>query len=73
MSLSAQEQSLLVKEIMLPCLKDLDAVNAYVTAQAIGYAGDQNNEDDTNTVINGEDNGAGNEITQKEENISLNF
>ena len=57
---------------MLPCLKDLDAVRAYITAQAIGNAGDQDNEDDTNTVINGEDNGAGDEIPQEEENNVLN-
>ena len=57
---------------MLPCLKDLDAVKAYVAAQAIGKAGDQDNEDDINTAINGEDNGAGNEIPQEEENNVLN-
>ena len=71
-SLSAQEQSLLVKEIMLPCLKDLDAVKAYVTAQAIGNARDQDDEDDINIFINSEDNGAGDEIPQEEENNVLN-
>ena len=50
---------------MLPCLNELHAVKAQVTAQAIGNAGDQDDEDDTNTVINGEDNGAGDEIPQE--------
>lgn len=72
LSLSAQEQSLLVQEIMLPCLKDLDAVKAYVAAQAVGNAGDQDDEDDTNTIINGEHNGVGDEIPQEDENNGLN-
>ena len=50
-SLSAQDQSLLVQEIMHPCLMDLQAVKAYIAAQVIGNAGDQDNENDTNTVI----------------------
>ena len=47
---------------MLPCLKDLEAVKAYIAAQAIGNAGDQDDEDDVNTVINGE-------IPLEEENV----
>ena len=50
-SLSPQEQSLLVKEIMLHCLKNLEAVKIYIAVQAIGNAGDQDNEDDVCTVI----------------------
>ena len=53
---------------MLPCLKDLEAVKAYVAAHVIGNAFDQDNEDDVNTVINGENNG-GDKIPQEEENI----
>ena len=34
--------------------KDLDDVKAYVAAKAIGNAGDQDYEDDTNTVIIGD-------------------
>ena len=72
MSLTAQEQALLVKEIILPCIKDIDPGKAYVAAQAIDNAGDQDDEDDTNTLLHGEDNGAGNEIPQEEENNVLN-
>ena len=53
---------------MLPCLRDLEAVKTYVAAQAIGNAGDQDDEDDINRVIN-EENNSGNEIPQEEENI----
>ena len=57
---------------MLPSQKDLDALKAYIAAQAVGNAGDQDNEDDTNTIINCEHNGAGDEIPQEEENNGLN-
>lgn len=56
---------------MLPCLKELEAVKAHVSAQAIGNAGDQDNEDDTNTVINGENKGD-DEVPQVEDNNVLN-
>ena len=69
-SLSAQNQSILVQELMLPCLKDLEAVKAYVAAQVIGNAGDQDDEDDINIFINGEDNS--DEIPQEEEHNGHN-
>ena len=56
---------------MLPCLKDLEAVKAYIAAKAIANVSDQDDEDDINTVINGEDNG-GNEVPQVENNNVLN-
>ena len=64
-SLPADEQINIVQETMLPLLKNLDA-------QSICNAGDQDDEDDMNTVVNGEDNGAGEEIPQEEENNILN-
>ena len=71
-SLPTDEQIDIVQEAILPLLKNLDAIKAYVAAQSIGNAGDQDDEDDTNTVINGEDNGAGQEIPQEEEYKTLN-
>ena len=51
-SLSAPEQIYMVQEAILPCLKNLDTIKAVFAANTIGNAGDQDNEDDTNTVIN---------------------
>ena len=53
---------------MLPCLKNLEAVKAYIAAQVIGNADGHDDEDDVCTVIEGENN-AGNKIPQVEENI----
>ena len=36
-SLSTQDQSLLVQEIMLSCLKDLEAVKAYIACSITNY------------------------------------
>ena len=58
----------MVEEITLPCLKNLEAIKAYVAAQVIGNPGDQGDEDDTHTVIEGQNN-ADNEIPQAEGNI----
>ena len=62
----------MVQQVMLPLFQNLYAVKAFVAAQSCGNNGDQDDEDDTNTVVNGEDNGAGEEIPQEEENNILN-
>ena len=67
-SLSAENHSFLVREITLPCLKNLEAIKAYNAAQVIGNPGDQGDEDDVHTVIEGHKN-AGTEIPQGRENI----
>ena len=66
--MSVEDHYIFVQEINIPCLKNLEAVKAYVAAQVIGNAGGQDDEDDICTVIEGENN-AGNEIPQVEENI----
>ena len=71
-SLPAPEQIYMVQEAMLPFLKNLDTIKAHFVAKSIGNAGDQEEEDDTNTVINGGDNGADEEVPQDEENNILN-
>ena len=43
-SLSADNHSFIVEEINLPCLKNLEAVKAYIAAQVIGNPHDQDNE-----------------------------
>ena len=53
---------------MLPCLKNLETVKAYVAAQVICNAGGQDDEDDIHTVKDGENN-AGKEVPQEEEII----
>ena len=58
----------MVGEITLPCLKILEAINTYVSAQVIGNPGDQGDEDDIHTVREGQNN-VGNKILQAEENI----
>ena len=68
MSLPADEQIAMVQQVLLPLFKNLDVVKAYIAAQSVNNAGDQDNEDDVHTVIDGENN-AGNEVPQEEETI----
>ena len=49
-------------------MKNLEAIKAYIAAQVIGNPDDQGDEDDSCTVIEGQNN-AGNKIPQVEENI----
>ena len=72
MSLLAPEKTYMAQEARIPLLKNLDAIKAYVAAKSVSKVGDQDEEDDMNTIINGEDNGDGEEIPQEEENNNLN-
>ena len=62
----------LVREAILPCVKILDTITAFFGSKSIGNAGDQDDEDKTNTIVNGGDNGDQEEVPQDEENNSLN-
>ena len=57
-SLPAHEQIYMVHEAMLPLLKNLDTIKAYIAAKTIGNARDQDKEEDKNFVVNRENNGA---------------
>ena len=65
-SLPALEQVYIAQKAVIPFLKNIDTIKAYLAA-----AGNKE-EFDTNTVVNGEDNGASQEIPQEEENNILN-
>ena len=71
-SLPAPEQIYMVQEAMLPFLKNHDTIKAHFAAKSIGNAGDQEEEDDMNTVVNGEENGPDEEVPQDEDNNILN-
>ena len=70
-SLSAPEQIYMVQEAILPCLKNLDTIKAVFAANNIGNAGDQDDEEETKTIVNAGDNG-GQEVPQDGENNSHN-
>ena len=69
-SLPAPEQVLLAQAAILPFLKDLNDIKAHFTGEVIGNAGEE--EDNANTVINGDDNRANGEVPEDGENNSLN-
>ena len=39
----------------VPCLKNLNVIRAYIVTKATGDMGDQDEEEDTNTIINSKD------------------
>ena len=61
-SLPAPLQVLLAEEASLPFLKNLDVIKNHIAAKATGANEEQEEEDDTDTVINGEDTGNNNEV-----------
>ena len=56
-SLSAPEQLYIVQEATPPFLKNLDTVKAVFVANNVNYAGDHEDEEESNTIVNGEDYG----------------
>ena len=61
-SLPAPEQILVSQEDKLTFLKNLEVLKSHLTSKATGVNGDQDKEDDTDTVINGEDTGNDHEV-----------
>ena len=53
-SLPARDQILIVREASLPFLKNLDDLKAYCSEQSAANPENQDEEDDQNTVVNGE-------------------
>ena len=61
-SLPAPEQILMSQEAQLTFLKNLEVLKSHLSAKATSNNRDQDKEDNTNTVINGEDSGNDNEV-----------
>ena len=58
-SLPAHEQPLIVQEFTLPFLKNLEAIRSYCDRNPTGNPEGQEEEDDTETIVNGSNNAAG--------------
>ena len=69
--MSPPEQLYIVQEATLPCLKNLDTIKAVSAANTFGNIGDRDDGEESNTIVNGEDNG-GQEVPQDGENNSHN-
>ena len=61
-SMSAAEQIPISQEAQLTFLKNLEVIKSHLIAKATGDNGDQDEEDNTDTVINGEDTGVNDEV-----------
>ena len=67
-SLPAHEQPLIVQEFTLPFLKNLEAIRSYCVRNPTGNPEGQEEEDDTETIVNGSNNAAGENPEGQEDN-----
>ena len=67
-SLPAHEQPLIVQEFTLPFLKNLEAIRSYCVRNPTGNPEGQEEEDDTETIVNGSNNAAGENPEGQEHN-----